>query len=96
MDQLSLNLCDIVDTFCLSSETVKTAVKIKRFCPFWNLLDVFQNRGLTLETSDFDFCNLLDEFFHMTQKHFFEKKIKVSKVILKSHITKIEMNILSL
>ena len=38
------------------------------------------------ETSDFDFCDLLDEFFHMTEKHFFQKEIKLSKVILKSHI----------
>ena len=26
-----------------------------------------------LETSDLDLCDLLDELFHMAEKHFFEK-----------------------
>ena len=52
---------------------------------FLNLQEFFQNRGLMLETSNFDFCVLIDELFHMAQKYF-SKKIKWSKVILRSHI----------
>ena len=40
--------------------------------------------GLTFETADCDFCDLLNELFYMN-KIFFEK-IKFSKVILKSHV----------
>ena len=38
-----------------------------------------------LETLNFDFCDLLDELFHMNEKYSFEK-IKFLKVIFKSHI----------
>ena len=62
-------------------------------------LIVFLNRGLSFETSDSDFCDLLDELFQIfnicilvysrlwftydESKNFFEKKIKIAKVILK-------------
>ena len=42
------------------------------FVPFFDLWEFFENRGLTLESSDFDFCDLLDELFHVAEKHFFE------------------------
>ena len=44
------------------------------FGPFFDLQDFFKNQGLTFETSDFDFHDLLDELFHMDKKHFFEKQ----------------------
>ena len=44
------------------------------FRPFLDMQEFFKNRGLMLETSEFDFCDLLDEFFYMAEKHFFEKK----------------------
>ena len=40
------------------------------FVPFFDLLEFFKNQELTLETSDF--CDLLDELFHVAEKHFFE------------------------
>ena len=40
---------------------------------FLNFENFFLNRELTLETLDFDFLDLLDELFHMVEKHFFEK-----------------------
>ena len=70
----------IVETFWLSFETVfgivtwitwsEFAVQIKRFLELWKF---FKNHGITWGTSDFDFCDLLDELFHMAKKHFFEK-----------------------
>ena len=35
------------------------------FGPFLNLQEFLKNRGLTFETSNFDFRNLLEELFHM-------------------------------
>ena len=40
------------------------------FGPFLDRWDFFKNRGLTLEASDFDFCDLLDELsssYHMAE-----------------------------
>ena len=54
------------------------------FRPFLDLQEFFKNRGVTFETSD---CrDRLEELFHMVNKNFFEKKIKIAKVISKSHI----------
>ena len=55
------------------------------FGPFSDFREFLKNWELMFETSDFDFCDLLDEFFQMAEKHIFEK-IKFSKVILKSLI----------
>ena len=44
------------------------------FGPFLDLQEFFKNQGLSFETSDFDFRDLLDELFHIDQKLFFEKK----------------------
>ena len=35
------------------------------FGPFLDLQEFFKNRGLTFETSDSDFRDLLEELFHM-------------------------------
>ena len=35
------------------------------FGPFLELQEFFKNRGLNFETSDADFCDLLDELFPM-------------------------------
>ena len=55
------------------------------FGPFLDLQEFFQNRGLSCETSDSDFRDLLDEFFQMNKK-IFEKKIKIADLISMSHI----------
>ena len=60
---------------------------------FLNLQDYFKNRGLIFETSDSIFCDLPNELFHI-KKIFFEKKIKFSKVILKSHETKVSFTVI--
>ena len=49
-------------------------------------LKIPENRGLTFETSDSDFCDLLNELFHMI-KIFFLKKNQSSCLILKSLVT---------
>ena len=49
----------------------------------------FDKKRPFFKSRDYDFCDLLDELFHMAEKHFFEKKIKFSKFILKSHIKSI-------
>ena len=58
---------------------------------FLDLCEFFKNRGSTLETSDLDFYHLLDEFFHIAQKHFFEKyqsiKTYFEVILLKSMLT---------
>ena len=38
------------------------------FGPFWTF-EFFKNRGLSFETSDSDFRDLLDELFHMSEKN---------------------------
>ena len=43
------------------------------FGPFLDLQEFFLNRGLTFETSDSDFWELLTELFHMNKKNCFEK-----------------------
>ena len=50
---------------------------------FWTFRNFFKNPGLTFETSDFDFCDLLNELFYMKKK-FFSKKIKIADLISKS------------
>ena len=46
--------------------------KIKRFSVhFWTFRIFFLNRGLTFETSDSDFWELLTELFHMNKKKLF-------------------------
>ena len=63
------------------------------FRPFLDLQEFLKNRGLMLETSDFDFCDLLDELFHMGDmiwlENIFSEKIKFSKVILNSHMIRL-------
>ena len=55
---------------------------IQRFSVhFLDLQDFLKNRGLMLQTSDFYFCDLIDELSHIAQNIFSEKKIKFSKVI---------------
>ena len=49
----------------------ETAVQIRRFLNLW---EFFKNHEITWETSDFDFCDLLDELFHMAKKVFSKKK----------------------
>ena len=78
----------IVETSWLSFETVlriitwitwsEIAVQIKRFLELW---EFFKNHGITWGTSDFDFCDLLDELFYMAEKHISKKKIELSNVI---------------
>ena len=60
-------------------------IGIAIFGPFLDLQEFFKNLGFSFETSDSDFCDLLNELF-LKDQNFFEKKIKFSKVILKSHI----------
>ena len=55
-------------------------------CHFNIFENFFKNRGLQLENSNVNFCVLLDELFHMAEKHFFTKKIKFSKIIFKSQL----------
>ena len=55
------------------------------FGPFLDLQKFFLNRGLSFETSDSGFCDLLDELFHMVQKNFFRKKSKL-QVLFQSPI----------
>ena len=50
------------------------------FGPFLDLQEFFKNQGLTFKTSDSDFCDLLNELFHMNKKNFLKKN-----QILKSH-----------
>ena len=52
------------------------------FCPFLNRQEFFKNLGLSFKTSDSDFRDLLDEFFHMVEKFF--QKIKIAGLISKS------------
>ena len=47
------------------------------FGPFLDLQEFFKNRGLTFKTPDSNFCDLLNELFHMKKK-IFGKKIKFS------------------
>ena len=54
------------------------------FGPFLDLQEFFKNRGLTFKTPDSNFCDLLNELFHMNKKIFGKKSN--SQVILKSHI----------
>ena len=46
--------------------------------------DIIKYKGLTFETSDSDFRDLLDELFHMAEQ-FVSKKIKINFLILKIH-----------
>ena len=39
------------------------------FGPFLDLQEFFQNRELTVETLDLDFCDQLNEFFHTKKKN---------------------------
>ena len=57
----------------------------------WNFVFglFFKNRGLSFEASDFGFRDLLDEIFHMVQKIYSKKKIKIAGLISKSHIINI-------
>ena len=48
------------------------------FGQFLDLQEFYKNRELIFENSDFDLCNLLNEFFHMNQKNF-EKKDQILK-----------------
>ena len=62
----------------------KNVVKIQGnnwpiFGPFLHLQEFFKNRGLSFETSNSDFCDLLNELFHMDQKN-------LTKKILKSYL----------
>ena len=66
-------------TLSLDIKKILTCPKIMKNL-FLDLREFFKNRGLTSETSDFDFCGLLDKFFHMAQKHFFEKKLNFQKL----------------
>ena len=50
------------------------------FGPFLDLQEFFKNQGLTFKTSESDFCDLLNELFHMNKKNFLKKN-----QILKSH-----------
>ena len=54
------------------------------FGPSWTFKIFFKNRGLSFETLDSDFCDLLDELFHMVEKIF--SKIKIAGLISKSNI----------
>ena len=40
------------------------------FGPFLDLQEFLKNRGLRFETSDSDFCDLLDELFYINEKNF--------------------------
>ena len=44
----------------------------------------FLNRGLSFDTSDSDFHDLIDEVFHMVKKSF-GKKIKIPGLISKNY-----------
>ena len=46
---------------------------------FLNLQELFLNRGLIFETSDFIFCDLPNELFHIKET-FFEKKSNSQKL----------------
>ena len=56
------------------------------FGPFLDLQEFFKNRGLSFETSDSGFRDLLDELFRMVEEHFFELKIKIAGLISMSQI----------
>ena len=47
------------------------------FGPFLDLQEFFENRGLSFETSDFNFRHQLNEFFHMNIENIFEKLQKL-------------------
>ena len=42
-------------------------------------------RGLTFETLDSDFRELLKQLFHMVHQNFFEKVIKIAGLISRTH-----------
>ena len=44
------------------------------FSPFLDFHEFFDNRGLTFQTSDPHFCDLLNELFHMAPTQYFENK----------------------
>ena len=51
-----------------------------------DLQDFFKNRGLSFQISDYNFCDQLNELFHMNKKiKICEKKSKF-QLILKSHV----------
>ena len=54
------------------------------FGPFLDLQEFLKNQGLTFETSDSDFCDVLEELFHMVNKTL--KKNKIGKFFSKSPI----------
>ena len=53
---------------------------------FSDLQEFFLNRGLSLETSDYGFRDLLNEHFHIVVKASRKKKTKTTGLISKSHI----------
>ena len=63
-----------VETLC---QSFKTGII---FGPFFDLWEFFKNQGFALETSVFNFCDLLEELFHMAEKLFFEKKSNYQKL----------------
>ena len=44
------------------------------FGPFFDLQEFLKNRGSSFKLSEYDFCNLLDEFFHIVEKHTSKKQ----------------------
>ena len=48
------------------------------FGPFLDFQEFLKNRGLCFQTSDNDFCDRLNELFHMNKK--FLKKVKLQKL----------------
>ena len=44
-------------------------------CPFLDLREFSRNRGLTFETTDSDFCDLLNELFYLAKTSFDKNQI---------------------
>ena len=52
-------------------------INLAIFGPFLDLQEYFKNLGLTFKTPDPDFCDLLNELFHMSLTHFLKKKNQI-------------------
>ena len=71
------------DSLCLSFETSSRTITritwsrtLAIFGPFLEPHDFFENRGLTFEMSDLNFCDLLNEHFYLALTLFLKTKIK--------------------
>ena len=62
----------------------KLNLRILKFGLFLDPKEFFKNRVLSFETSDSDFRDLIDDFFHMVKNIFQQKKIKISGLISKN------------